>query len=204
MSMTVSYVAIRANELEELRGSKKSFDTILNETNPEYFLAVKADPVELACRRYARADYLNRKPIAEKAGMAETNILTEIRTRNIHIWCDLDQLWNEMHMLLTGSEFPLKLANAPRTANQKNSLLSTAVIGEDNLPGCEDYGYGPARYIEPSTVKDVSAALAKLKFAQLSAEHDMEDEDLEEIFDDFKLFYTRAALNNDAVALVYL
>ena len=81
---------------------------------------------------------------------------------------DLDKAWHGIHWLLTGDawggEPPLALA---------------IVGGEDIGP---DLGYGPARFVTPSGVQAVAAALAGLTDEDLSSRYDPQAMDAQQIY----------------------
>jgi hypothetical protein len=119
-------------------------------------------------------------------------------------YLDLDKCWHGLHYLLTGETYGGK------------PPLSQAVLG--GVEFGEDGGYGPARYLEASDVRDIAGALAHVTpgaLAQRFNPDDMEakqiypdiwanerDEALDFLLDGFsnlKKFYTDAAARGDAV-----
>jgi hypothetical protein len=117
---------------------------------------------------------------------------------------DLDKSWHGLHYLFTGETYGGK------------PPLSQAVLG--GVEFGEDGGYGPARYLEASEVRDIAGALAKVTpdaLAQRFNPQDMEsrqiypeiwvsegDEALDLLLDGFdglKRFYVAAAARGDAV-----
>ncbi len=203
MSITAQYVSISEELLEGLLSGDQEFSPILDELDATP-RGAEIDEIDTTCRRYAKADCLNRKNIAERAGMSEDAILSEIESRGIHLWFDLESNWREMHLLLTGEEFPIQQANSYL---KQNSLLSLAVTAEDNVSD-EEMGYGPPRYLKAANVQKIYSVLEKLNFEELNSKHNAADADdeewLKEVFEDFKLFYARAANSKNAIAMVYL
>lgn len=56
---------------------------------------------------------------------------------------DIDKAWDTLRFLLRRIDFPIDI-----------------VHGEVAIPGAEDWGYGPPRYLTPEQVRTASAALA--------------------------------------------
>lgn len=82
-------------------------------------------------------------------------------------YCDLDKAWHGIHFLLTGK------------ADEGPDPLSLAVSGGESLG--EEVGYGPARYLTPSQVREVAAALSRISTPELRARFDpraMEDAEI--------------------------
>ncbi|MCK9684846.1 YfbM family protein [Scleromatobacter humisilvae] len=81
---------------------------------------------------------------------------------------DLDKSWHGMHYLLTG------------TADGGEGPLGLPIIGGEELG--EDMGVGPARFLTPQQVGEVSAALSGLAEAALAARYDPQDMDAQQIY----------------------
>ena len=62
---------------------------------------------------------------------------------------DIDKAWHLIHFLLTGTAWEGKVP-------LRNAVLGGAEVGD------VDVGYGPARYLRPLEVRELSAALADL------------------------------------------
>lgn len=110
----------------------------------------------------------------------------------------LNKDWHVLHYALNG------------TAEGGDSPLGFAVFGDEAIPG-EAMDYGPARYLTPTQVKEVSAALQKIEPSSLLSRLDYEDARkkriyldhtlnnldnwsyLPEFFEDFRNFYSDAA-----------
>lgn len=58
---------------------------------------------------------------------------------------DIDKAWDTLGFLLRRIEFPVDI-----------------VHGEEEIPGAEDWGYGPPRYLTPEQVRAAAAALGGL------------------------------------------
>ncbi|MEU3298293.1 MULTISPECIES: YfbM family protein [unclassified Streptomyces] len=58
---------------------------------------------------------------------------------------DIDKAWDTLGFLLRRTEFPIDV-----------------VHGEEEIPGAEDWGYGPPRFLTPEQVNAAAAALAEL------------------------------------------
>lgn len=58
---------------------------------------------------------------------------------------DIDKAWDTLGFLLRRIEFPVDI-----------------VHGEEKIPGAEDWGYGPPRYLPPDRVHATAAALGEL------------------------------------------
>lgn len=77
---------------------------------------------------------------------------------------DLDKSWHGIHFLLTGR------------ADEGPDPLSLAVSGGE--PIGDEVGYGPARYLTPSQVREIAAALGRISASDMRARFDpraMED-----------------------------
>jgi hypothetical protein len=72
---------------------------------------------------------------------------------------DVDKAWHGIHFLLTGERY------------EGAGPLAQAIMGGTPI-GEEDVGYGPARGLSPSEVKEVAAALGKLTEADFRARFD--------------------------------
>lgn len=65
---------------------------------------------------------------------------------------DIDKAWGALGFLLRRRDFPVDI-----------------VQGEEAIPGAEDWGYGPLRYLTPAQVKVAATALAGLSGEDLIA-----------------------------------
>jgi len=206
MGMTAHYVRVTELELQEiLAGGAKKVDAILESRRMvRVGVAEQGNEVESLCQRYAKSGHWHCiEEKADECGLSEEELVAESKRKGFHLWFDLDKSYNELHLLLTGQEFPLDL---PKT----NKLLSLAVIAEDNIRGTEHYGYGPARYVKPTRVKEVAAAFAKTGYHYLVEKNEfdpedwgLEHDDMEPEFESFKKFYLRAAEAGDAILLIF-
>jgi Domain of unknown function (DUF1877) len=112
----------------------------------------------------------------------------------------LGEAWQTMHFALTGTTW--KPGAEPVTA------LERAVLGEGGAPiDAVEAGYGPGRLLDPTAVKEVSAAMEKLPTALVaqrlltaagatpSSMHEAElmISDEFELYDDLKDLYADAA-----------
>jgi hypothetical protein len=73
---------------------------------------------------------------------------------------DIDKSWHAIHFLLTGSVWEGDLP-------WRNVVLGGTILGED-------LGCGPARYLTPEEVREVSAALEQVPPQELVARYDAE------------------------------
>ncbi len=211
MGMTAQYVRVTNAELQQiLSGDAEKVDDLMDE---KLDMAVKVhvggsgkvEAVDILCKRYSVSgqwQYIEGK--ATECGLSEDDLLREVKARGLHVWFDLDKSYNELHLLLTGEEFPLEL---PATEN----LLSLALIAENNVAGTEDHGYGPARYLAPKRVEEIAATLASTNYSELAEKNNfepedwgLEHEDMQPDFEAFKNFYLRAAKSEDAILLIFL
>lgn len=119
---------------------------------------------------------------------------------------DTDKAWHVIHFLLTGTEWEGELP-------YRNAVLGGTEIGD------VDVGYGPARFLTPAEVVEVSDALGKISFEELWSrfdlsavrEHDIypsgwdgsEGDYVREHFRAMKEFFENAAKANEAI-LTYL
>jgi hypothetical protein len=71
---------------------------------------------------------------------------------------DVDKAWHGLHYLLTG------------TADGGEGPAALAILGGEEIG--EDLGMGPARFLTPSQVREVAAALAGITDAELRARFD--------------------------------
>jgi hypothetical protein len=119
---------------------------------------------------------------------------------------DLDKSWHGIHYLLTG------------TAWQISEGAGAAILGGDEIG--QDDGYGPARLLDPDTVRSVTTALDALDVEMLRARFDPDAMTAAEIYPDIwtdgteefdsylapnftelRRFYRVAAANGQAVLL---
>jgi hypothetical protein len=119
---------------------------------------------------------------------------------------DLDKTWHAIHFLLTGDSW------------EGEQPLRNAVLGGTPL-GTTDVGYGPARFLTPTEVHAVAAALRTISIADIEAQFDLSklatadiypaswedaEEELEYIrpyYRDLVNFFQRAAEADDAILL---
>jgi hypothetical protein len=205
MSITAQYVRVSDVELQQmLKGEIKKVDALLDEHLGRVPVGAKADELDQLSKKYTsfwrHMEFMQER--MKKAGISEKQLLDEVGKRGLHIWFDLDKSWNELHLLLTGEDFPLQL---PKVSDP----LSLALVAEDSIRGTEHYGYGPARYNNPSAVKNIAQALSKQKYEQLIEKHDIDveeelGEDMQKDFADLARFYAQAAEKNEAVVLLFI
>ncbi|MGW1374320.1 YfbM family protein [Streptomyces sp. NPDC002446] len=65
---------------------------------------------------------------------------------------DVDKAWDALGFLLHRAAFPVDV-----------------VHGEEPVPGADDWGYGPPRYLTPEQVRTAAGALAEISGAALTA-----------------------------------
>jgi hypothetical protein len=115
----------------------------------------------------------------------------------------LEKSWHALHFLLTEK---IEGGNPP---------LANAILGGTNIG--EDLGYGPARYLTPDEVKDVSKALLKISSEKLKTKFNVkklqsneiypavwEKNSIEWLLDFYEKmvsYYQEAAKNNQAMLL---
>jgi hypothetical protein len=205
MGMTAHYVRISEIELKSiLNGNTSKVDSLLEELDVS-MVPAGSGKGDFLCRAYAGgAKWPMIEKQAAELNWTEADLAREINSRGLHLWLDLDKLYNELHLLLTGEDFPLDL---PETDN----LLSLALIASESIEGTEEYGYGPARYIKPAMVKRIAAELSSKSYEQLCEQNGIsaeecgfDDEDFKVEFDGLKSFYESAADNQQAVVLIFL
>lgn len=120
---------------------------------------------------------------------------------------DVEKAWHGIHFLLTGEVL------------DKKGILGNVIMGGNEIG--EDFGYGPARYLNPLEVKETSDALALIQESDLKTKFNPSEftqkeiypfsaecsiEDLEYILSHFrklKEFYKNCAENGKAM-LIYL
>ncbi len=207
MGITAQYVRVTDVELRDiLANGANKVDAILDSRlMVRVGVAEKGNQVDSLCQTYAESGhwhYIEAK--AAECGLSEEELIAASKKRGFHLWFDLDKLYNELHVLLTGKKFPLNLAKT-------DNLLSLAVLAEDNIRGTDHYGYGPARYIKPARVKEIADALAKASYQNLVEKHKFdpdefgfEHDDMQPEFESFKNFYLRAAQAGDGIVLIFL
>ena len=116
----------------------------------------------------------------------------------------LEKSWHSLHYLLTGS------------AERVDSALGKAILGGKEIG--TDLGYGPARYLEASEVREIAAALSRVSLRDLANRFNLEamkaakiyacrnDEELElaqHYFAQLKDYYADAAKRQNPM-LLYL
>jgi Domain of unknown function (DUF1877) len=199
MSMSAEAIRVSSQELEEILASPDGdiLNLILDGPNVHQFPQESRELAGL-CMRYAGGGtyaWDNIKSKAANMGLSEEDVKRETKQFGFHHRFDVGgQLWNELHLLLTGKPYPI--------SNGKTELLSLAVTGGDHIPW-SDTGYGPVRYLKAEQVKAIANELAKLSFEGLLNKHpienNVEDDVMEEVFSDFKTALLDAANNGDAV-----
>ncbi len=202
MGITANYARVSESELTEmLTGDSRKVDALLNE-NLVAERVGKGDRTDFLCARYAggywgQMDFLEQEMKA--LNLTEDDLLAQLKQKGLHLWFDLDKSFNELHVFLTGEHFPLNLPIVTEP-------LSLALVAEGAIPGTEHYGYGPARYIRSATVKTLASAIAQADYDQLAETNEIngDEEDDRETFDRFKKFYLQAAINNEAIVLIFL
>lgn len=114
----------------------------------------------------------------------------------------LEKSWHSLHYLLTGS------------AQEVDSPLGSAILGGTEIG--PDLGYGPARFLDPKRVQEVSSALNTISSDDLARRFDLnamiaakiyacaDDEELElaqHYFEHVVKYYAEAAKRGDAMLL---
>ncbi len=114
----------------------------------------------------------------------------------------LEKSWHSLHYLLTGS------------AQEVDSPLGNAILGGKEIG--PDLGYGPARFLDPTQVREVSSALNKISKRDLARQFDLEKmvaanvyacndkselESAQHYFQQMVKYYAEAAKRGDAMLL---
>lgn len=80
--------------------------------------------------------------------------------------------WHVMHYLLTGKSW-----------DPVGSPLGWAVMGQTELPDAQRVmGYGPAKYLTPTQVREVATALQDFPFGEKASSFDVHRADLEKVY----------------------
>lgn len=82
--------------------------------------------------------------------LLETETEDEMAASGARRVLETDKAWDAIGYLLRRTDFPVDI-----------------VHGEELLPGAEDWGYGPPRYLTPEQVRTAAEALARTGFGQL-------------------------------------
>jgi Domain of unknown function (DUF1877) len=122
------------------------------------------------------------------------------------ITIDLDKSWDGLHFLLTEN-----------TIQQSSHFLTQIFQSKDVLNVYQDMGYGPANYLDSSTVKELNSELQKISSEDLKSKYDpdlMNDKGIypgmwnmeaweyfEEYFMILKNFYKTASENDEAIIM---
>lgn len=181
MGMTANYVMVSASELDDvLAGGMKAADAIW--------------------RKRADSDCWF------SGSTSEEDQFTEAQQFGLHLWIDLYKTYREVHWLLAGDPFPevgaIKLLPNAHLYAPPKDILSMAMCAQDTVPGTEDFGYGPVRYLTPASVKNIAAALEKTTWSELAKKHDLEVEEGDYIYWGFikiQHLYLRASKTGDAI-----
>jgi uncharacterized protein DUF1877 len=111
--------------------------------------------------------------MAMKAKAAKNNkelreqILRELESTGVQVpaagpnedGLSLEKSWHSLHYLLTG------------TAGKSDSVLGKTILGGKEIG--PDIGYGPARYLEPSEVKEIAKVLKNVSKKDLAVRFDL-------------------------------
>ncbi|MGA8216613.1 MAG: YfbM family protein [Candidatus Sulfotelmatobacter sp.] len=89
--------------------------------------------------------------------------------------CSLNKDWHVLHYALNG------------TAEGGDAPLGFVVFGDKEFPEMEDVDYGPARYLSPEQVRQVSAALQNIEPKSLLSKLNYEDAKKKRIYLDHTL-----------------
>jgi len=134
----------------------------------------------------------------------------DLKARDVHLW--IDKAWDALHFLLNGQ------------AEGGETPLRWAVMGNEELPGKVDVGYGPASFLTAAEVKAISELLEALTEDDLRRNFDLDamnaapvypasDTDREptwvqesfpwlwQTFESVRRFYQIAAANGEAMLL---
>jgi hypothetical protein len=155
-------------------------------------------PLKLLFGKQIKAAQAQQESLQKEASPEGGPVLEEGAVLNLH------KSWHALHWLMCQSP------------SEGPEPLRSAIVGGEEFG--QDLGYGPARLVEPSKVREVADALALLSASQLMKRYDgkkMEelaiypggfddDEDwrseLRRDFARLKKFYTAAARQGDGVA----
>lgn len=126
---------------------------------------------------------------------------------HLEYYLDIGKAWHLIHFLLTGEVW------------NKVGILGNVIMGGEEIG--DDVGYGPARYLNPLEVKEISDALKLVKEDELKAKFNPDEilkkeiypflskcdaEDLKytlSYFRQLKDFYQRCA-DNGNIMLIYI
>jgi hypothetical protein len=145
--------------------------------------------------------------ILENSDILEDKIYAE-EGEHLKDFLDLDKSWDGIFYLLTGYGMD--------DLERVESPLSSVLYGGEVVDKDQDVGYGPAQYITPDQVKELSNVLEPITKEDLQKKYDgeammkaeiypevwNESESLDyllEGFEETKKFYKQAAIENKAV-----
>jgi hypothetical protein len=122
---------------------------------------------------------------------------------------DVDKAWDGINFILTD--------NGLQTIEEADSPLSSIIFSSQIVDEEQDLGYGPAQYLTPEQVIEVSEALTKISREEFRKNYDhvkmnkqgvypqawSDDEDerdyLANYFQDIKAFYAKAVQEGQAI-----
>jgi len=157
---------VRQVTLEQLRELQQNPDTL------EQFLHGKilasAPKIRAALERVQQLGMQARaESDPEKRELLRQQVLQELETAGVQPpsggpgedGLSLEKSWHSLHYLLTGSAEPV------------GSPLGKAILGGREIG--PDLGYGPARFLDVSEVREVAANLSKLSPSDLARRFDL-------------------------------
>jgi Domain of unknown function (DUF1877) len=143
MSQIAQYVRITENELNNILAEEngEQLRLLLSEQQDR----LGTDDISRFCWEYTwvrvstpgmRWTGSSAEQYAKQLGLIEEQVKKEIELRGLHLWLDLDKVWNEMHILLTGKDFiksadPFQQRVKPLVARaEQNTAFAKDVIAK--------------------------------------------------------------------------
>src|SRR4030095_549870 len=87
--------------------------------------------------------------------------LSDLENSSDHPSCYLDKAWEAIHYLLTGTRMEGFLLTGTKRPDTKE-VLSLAVYSEQFFDQQQDLGLGPASYLTPDQVRQISNTISKM------------------------------------------
>jgi len=202
MSINGVYAAVNKHELDALVASPNKWQSFWQDRRQAMFRACIAEknkgtvpsPILLP-NRHRDEGYSTAPKTAPGGGalpLAEPSISHITGAR----FLDLDQYYEELHVLLTGEEVP---SEEPIVTGNPFTL---AIAGGQSIEQTNT-GYGPVRVLQPDQVISIAESVSKLRYDKLCNEHDVEGCP-EEYFDAFKTFFTEASSKKEFVLAAFI
>lgn len=144
--------------------------------------------------------------ILDDSSILETKIYNEEENSDL---IDIDKAWDGILFLLTGNGF-----------SNLDGDLSRVIFSEEFVDIQQDLGYGPAHYLTPTEVKELSSRISEITIEDLKKSYDSskmmeldiypqvwDDEEssfeyLSEYFLELQLFYKIASAKDEAIITI--